>query len=91
MKIIKMPVNCDLSAASIQDAVMQLSASHCCHYIIQVHPSNIHWACQTLLSMNSDAVFRDTAPHYSIQMPPLGKPDAWAVWAYDDCVWSEGA
>lgn len=92
MKIAKLPVNADLSAASLLEAVSILNAPQCRHYIIQVHPDEIHWACSVVAELNGAAQFRRTAaPHFSVEMTPVGKQCSWALWAYDDCVWSEGA
>jgi uncharacterized protein (UPF0371 family) len=91
MKILKSDVRMDFSVTALQTAIEKLGVSYCQHYIVQVHPSNIHWACKVVEEVNGAATYRRTAaPYISVEMTPLGSEHSWAVWAFDDCFWSEG-
>ena len=85
MNILKMPTACDLSLTSFEEAVQTLreqSGGIINTLTLQVHPDEL---------LAAIAVVNEVDFRTRIVVTPVGRPYSWALWLYDNCVWSEGA
>lgn len=84
MIIKKTSIGWDLSHAAVEDAIrsMRTHPNIAGGLRLQVHPDSIICALK---------VVADYPERIDVEITPVGKRDAWALWLYEDCVWSEGA
>lgn len=85
MRIQTMETSCDLSGSAIMKARMMLS-SLTDRYWLQVHTDSLASA----LRFVGDFTISHSV-HIKVIPVPFGNPNAWALWDYENCVYSDGA
>ena len=87
MKIQKLATSADLSLSSLDHAFELLAVVNSLD--MRKNPSRLQVNQESIVTALE--VIRESRLPIALEITPLGSRYGWALWLFDDCVWSNGA